>query len=277
MLIYASFFSQTQDIQIPILLKTCRHIFCTKCLVIQGKQHCPNCNTLYTAMNIDRGNTFVSSIMKEIGNLDKTYPVNKDKSDTSRYMLELDSNNANALAYEQISQVLQLMNQVGNCSEETNIIDVEENQVKSVSKKSKKRSLKQMDSAKKLKSMSTDSTHSNDPLSNSENMLSLQISDNNLAPLPQVDSEFQNVQLCKDKLKRNAKGETQLHLACKKANAELVHQLIDSGMDVNCVDWGNWTPLVSYIISVALIITTYNFEFSMKQYKAKMNVALNFY
>lgn len=134
-----------------------------------------------------------------------------------------------------------------------------------------------MDSAKKLKSMSTDSTHSNDPLSNSENMLSLQISDNNLAPLPQVDSEFQNVQLCKDKLKRNAKGETQLHLACKKANAELVHQLIDSGMDVNCVDWGNWTPLVSYIISVALIITTYNFEFSMKQYKAKMNVALNFY
>uniref|UniRef100_A0A8C6QRH8 RAMA domain-containing protein n=1 Tax=Nannospalax galili TaxID=1026970 RepID=A0A8C6QRH8_NANGA len=43
--------------------------------------------------------------------------------------------------------------------------------------------------------------------------------------------------------KRNAKGESQLHLASRRGNLSLVKSLIESGADVNLKDNAGWTPL----------------------------------
>ncbi|GJQ74082.1 hypothetical protein Trydic_g19004 [Trypoxylus dichotomus] len=44
-------------------------------------------------------------------------------------------------------------------------------------------------------------------------------------------------------MKRNPKGETPLHLACKRGKLDKVQELIESGVDINAIDWGNWSPL----------------------------------
>ncbi|EFB14986.1 hypothetical protein PANDA_005463, partial [Ailuropoda melanoleuca] len=43
--------------------------------------------------------------------------------------------------------------------------------------------------------------------------------------------------------KRNARGESRLHLAARRGNLSLVKALIDSGADVNLKDNAGWTPL----------------------------------
>ncbi|EDV29313.1 uncharacterized protein TRIADDRAFT_51497 [Trichoplax adhaerens] len=43
--------------------------------------------------------------------------------------------------------------------------------------------------------------------------------------------------------KRNAKGETKLHLACKRNEVNKIKKLIVSGTDVNALDNCDWTPL----------------------------------
>lgn len=44
-------------------------------------------------------------------------------------------------------------------------------------------------------------------------------------------------------MKRNPKGETALHLACKKGKVDKAEELIASGVDMNATDWGNWSSL----------------------------------
>uniref|UniRef100_G3TZS7 Uncharacterized protein n=1 Tax=Loxodonta africana TaxID=9785 RepID=G3TZS7_LOXAF len=43
--------------------------------------------------------------------------------------------------------------------------------------------------------------------------------------------------------KRNAKGESRLHLAARRGNLSLVKALIESGAYVNLKDNAGWTPL----------------------------------
>ncbi|XP_055454377.1 ankyrin repeat domain-containing protein 31 [Psammomys obesus] len=43
--------------------------------------------------------------------------------------------------------------------------------------------------------------------------------------------------------KRNAKGESQLHVASRRGNLSVVKVLIESGADVNLKDYAGWTPL----------------------------------
>lgn len=45
--------------------------------------------------------------------------------------------------------------------------------------------------------------------------------------------------------KKNAKGETPLHIACRSGQVEKVKQLILAGADPNVQDYAGWTPLVS--------------------------------
>ncbi|EEB13686.1 BRCA1-associated RING domain protein, putative [Pediculus humanus corporis] len=49
--------------------------------------------------------------------------------------------------------------------------------------------------------------------------------------------------------KRNPKGETQLHLACKKSNFEVMKNLIDAGANLNAKDNAGWTPLHDSVFS----------------------------
>nr|CAD7575311.1 unnamed protein product [Timema californicum] len=51
----------------------------------------------------------------------------------------------------------------------------------------------------------------------------------------------------KKDLKRNAKGETPLHVACIKGNAEQVKALLETGVTPNTKDNAGWTPLVSNV------------------------------
>ncbi|KAJ8965311.1 hypothetical protein NQ317_012840 [Molorchus minor] len=43
--------------------------------------------------------------------------------------------------------------------------------------------------------------------------------------------------------KTNTKGETPLHIACKKRNCETVVQLVKNGADINIKDYAGWAPL----------------------------------
>lgn len=72
---------------------------------------------------------------------------------------------------------------------------------------------------------------------------------------PEVVSKPENVngihtsKKVKNIAKRNYKGETSLHLACRKGNLDLVHELLQAGASSNVQDNAGWTPLVSYINS----------------------------
>ncbi|KAL3277391.1 hypothetical protein HHI36_012740 [Cryptolaemus montrouzieri] len=43
--------------------------------------------------------------------------------------------------------------------------------------------------------------------------------------------------------KKNAKGESNLHLACKRKNIQQVKRLIEDNVDINSKDYACWTPL----------------------------------
>ncbi|ODN04151.1 BRCA1-associated RING domain protein 1, partial [Orchesella cincta] len=45
------------------------------------------------------------------------------------------------------------------------------------------------------------------------------------------------------KEKRNAKGETTLHIACRTGNVQKVKELLESGADFSATDYAGWTPL----------------------------------
>jgi len=47
------------------------------------------------------------------------------------------------------------------------------------------------------------------------------------------------------KEKRNDKGETQLHVACRAGNVKRVQMLLENGSGVNSTDHAGWTPLVN--------------------------------
>ncbi|XP_017769178.1 PREDICTED: BRCA1-associated RING domain protein 1-like [Nicrophorus vespilloides] len=74
---------------------------------------------------------------------------------------------------------------------------------------------------------------------------------NNIPKINGTDSDIvipatqnpQQVHIIKTAMKRNSKGESGLHVACKQGKLDKVKQLIESGCDVNAVDWANWTPL----------------------------------
>ena len=53
--------------------------------------------------------------------------------------------------------------------------------------------------------------------------------------------------------KRNHKGETLLHTACKKGNIPEIQYLIDAGADVNAQDAAGWTPLVNIILQEGFV------------------------
>jgi hypothetical protein len=49
--------------------------------------------------------------------------------------------------------------------------------------------------------------------------------------------------------KRNSKGETQLHVACRSGQMDKVKQLMEMGADLNAQDYAGWTPLVRDFIN----------------------------
>jgi len=49
------------------------------------------------------------------------------------------------------------------------------------------------------------------------------------------------------KEKRNGKGETQLHVACRAGNVKRVQMLLEKGSSVYSTDYAGWTPLVKSI------------------------------
>lgn len=44
--------------------------------------------------------------------------------------------------------------------------------------------------------------------------------------------------------KIDAKGETRLHVECRRGDLNKVRQLISEDVDINCQDHTGWTPLV---------------------------------
>ncbi|XP_050301735.1 putative ankyrin repeat protein RF_0381 isoform X3 [Anthonomus grandis grandis] len=57
--------------------------------------------------------------------------------------------------------------------------------------------------------------------------------------------------------KRNAKGETLLHLACKKQKFNQVRDLVESKVDINAKDYAGWAPLHEAIQTGNLEIVEY--------------------
>ncbi|CAL8115990.1 unnamed protein product [Orchesella dallaii] len=45
------------------------------------------------------------------------------------------------------------------------------------------------------------------------------------------------------KEKRNAKGETQLHIACRNGNLQKVQELLENGAEIGATDYAGWIPL----------------------------------
>lgn len=54
-----------------------------------------------------------------------------------------------------------------------------------------------------------------------------------------------HVHFFKSQGKRNNKGETPLHLACRRNKLNEVQSLINSQVDINAKDYAGWAPLVS--------------------------------
>lgn len=52
--------------------------------------------------------------------------------------------------------------------------------------------------------------------------------------------------------KRNAKGESQLHVASREGNLSLVKVLIESGADVNLKDNAGWVLLIVCVFNLNL-------------------------
>lgn len=50
--------------------------------------------------------------------------------------------------------------------------------------------------------------------------------------------------------KKNPKGETPLHLACKKCKVSEVKKLLGQKVDINAKDYAGWSPLVSKIFVI---------------------------
>lgn len=60
---------------------------------------------------------------------------------------------------------------------------------------------------------------------------------------------IQYVHICNN-MKRNPKGESPLHLACKRGNVNKVKELIGNKVDLNFKDYAGWTPLVCHSIYI---------------------------
>ncbi|XP_022904828.1 BRCA1-associated RING domain protein 1-like [Onthophagus taurus] len=60
---------------------------------------------------------------------------------------------------------------------------------------------------------------------------------------PNNVSSNHEIVVSKMDMKRNHKGETPLHLACKKGDLEMVMELIKDGVDFNMTDYANWAPI----------------------------------
>ncbi|KAK9891273.1 hypothetical protein WA026_013584 [Henosepilachna vigintioctopunctata] len=56
--------------------------------------------------------------------------------------------------------------------------------------------------------------------------------------------------------KRNSKGESKLHLACKRKSTSEVRQLIKNNVDINLKDYASWTPLHEAIQAEAVDVVT---------------------
>lgn len=54
--------------------------------------------------------------------------------------------------------------------------------------------------------------------------------------------------------KINAKGESRLHIACRKKKITEVISLLDNNVDINMQDYAGWTPLVSNIKPKFLVL-----------------------
>ncbi|ERL85092.1 hypothetical protein D910_00865 [Dendroctonus ponderosae] len=68
------------------------------------------------------------------------------------------------------------------------------------------------------------------------------------------------VQFLKSQCKKNAKGETPLHLACRRNKLNEIRSLINSPVDINAKDYAGWAPLHEAIESKATEIVQYLLE-----------------
>ena len=55
--------------------------------------------------------------------------------------------------------------------------------------------------------------------------------------------------------KKNAKGETPLHIAVRNGKLEKAKELVDAGADVDAKDYAGWTPLVRFLFFQYIHIT----------------------
>jgi len=84
------------------------------------------------------------------------------------------------------------------------------------------------------------SSHSSVSSSRSNVQKSSPVTETNNSPSP-VNTSFSSS--CPVD-KRNAKGETQLHVACRSGQLEKIKLLVEKGADLNAQDHAGWTPLV---------------------------------